>query len=376
MPPFKKPVPGGPGNSLTMTTDWEKLQSKSIDLLRFPMAAAVVILHYGTTKISYATGLLRGLCIVFEEGICRLAVPCFFLISGYLFFHQLQDWNWSIWREKLKRRVRTLLAPYILWNIITFLALYLYSAIHGEHISIVQRFQDVGGIRIFWGIGGNLPLGMRDTPLDGPLWFIRDLIYFTVATPLIYLFVKQTRWVGILLICLIFIFVQGIIPEGFVFFLSGAFLQINKKNMLNLVYPKRFVFYAASLLLLVAFYFFFDSTYWARFLKTLFFFAGISASFCLAATILQKNTVQPNDFLIRSSFFIFAAHNFLILRQIASPFVARILPLSERQIWSCIDFFLTPVVTILICITLLFLMEKFLPKGAALLTGHRYKTRF
>ena len=61
-----------------MLPDWTKLQSQAIDLLRFPMAVAVVMLHYGTTVIIGATGVFHAICVIFQEGICRLAVPCFF----------------------------------------------------------------------------------------------------------------------------------------------------------------------------------------------------------------------------------------------------------------------------------------------------------
>ena len=40
-----------------------------------------------------------------------LAVPAFFMISGYLFFRNLEDWKYPVWKDKLKKRVYSLLIP-------------------------------------------------------------------------------------------------------------------------------------------------------------------------------------------------------------------------------------------------------------------------
>lgn len=353
-----------------MTTDWAKLQSQTIDLLRFPMAVAVVVLHFGTTLTINASGLLKVLCVFFQEGICRLAVPWFFFISGYLFFHHLQRWDWTIWKGKIRRRVRTLIIPYFLWIIITLIARWIYTFFQGESISLLQQFEQCGGIRIFWGTAGKLPISVRDVPLNGPLWFVRDLIYLTIATPVIYFFITRTRKYGILLTALLFLFVQGIIPEGFAFYGIGAYLQLEKKNILELCWPKRKFFYLSSVILLIVFFYFFHVDFWGRFIKSLFLFSGIGSSFCIGAWLLQNQKIQVRPFFAQSSFFIFATHEILILRQIAGPLVQHILPAGPG--WMCLNFFLTPTVAVSICLGLLFIMSRLLPRTTAILTGSRY----
>ena len=355
-----------------METDWPKLQSQTIDLLRFPMAVAVVMLHYGTTVITDATGPLRVLCILFEEGICRLAVPCFFLISGYLFFKQLQKWDWSIWREKIKRRVWTLFVPYSLWIIITFFVLYVYCLLQcsGGYISLYQFFLNKGGWKIFWGVNGGLPLGLRDVPLNGAMWFLRDLIYYTIATPAIYLFITHTRRYGVMTLCLGYLLCQGLIPEGFLFFLLGAYFQISGKNILVLFYPKRVLLCTVSLGLLVLFYVFFDIEYWSRLIKVLFFFWGIGAIFSLVAYLLRTGIIRVNRFLVRSSFFIFVTHEALILRQIAIPLICWLVPI-HGQVGGCLRFFFAPTITVIVCLLLLYILERILPRTTNLLIGNR-----
>jgi surface polysaccharide O-acyltransferase-like enzyme len=45
--------------------------------------------------------------------IGRCAVPLFYMISGYLFFYKIPNGMYSIF-DKMKKRVRTLLIPYII----------------------------------------------------------------------------------------------------------------------------------------------------------------------------------------------------------------------------------------------------------------------
>ncbi len=353
-----------------MQKDWTILQSKAIDALRFPMAVAVVMLHHGLTLMDDATGPLRTCLIVFQEGLCRLAVPCFFFISGYLFFNKLQDWSWGEWTRKIKSRGRTLLVPYLLWNLIAFFAYWGFARLQGDGISLQEHFLNNGGLRLFWGTNGDIPLGVRSAPCDPPLWFIRDLMLFTLLTPLIHLFLRWTRGFGALAIAVFFLFVPGIIPEGFVFYLTGCAFQLQRKNVVETLWPRRVVFYLFSVVFLIALCTLFDNEYWRRLAKNLFLFCGIAAAFCATAHLLQQDRIRVHPFLARSSFFIFAAHEILILHNFARPLAYTLLP-NSGAFWPCVEFFLTPALAVGICLGLLFLMERLIPRTTALLTGNR-----
>ena len=356
-----------------MQPDWTDLQSRTIDWLRFPMAVAVVMLHHSTTLMLDATGPLKSLCIIFQEGICRLAVPCFFFISGYLFFNRLHSWDWSVWTGKIKSRAKTLLLPYLLWNLVAFFAYWLFARAQGQPVSLQEQFARNGGFSIFWGIGGGIPLGIRAVPIDGPLWFIRDLIVFTLLTPVIFKALQWTRIWGAAALAVIFLFVPGYIPEGFVFYVAGAALQLSGKNILATIWDKRTVLYLSALACLAAIFFLADSPYWGRLAKYLFIFSGIGAAFCGAATLLAHGKTRVVPFLANSSFFIFAAHEVLILPEAAQPLVRAVLP--ETGWWRpCLAYFVTPALAVLFCLVLLFVLQKVLPRTAALLTGNR-KTR-
>ena len=68
--------------------------------------------------IVYESGFYNIVQVLFSQGICRVAVPMFYFISGYLFYNELKEWNWEVYGRKLKSRVSTILIPYCIWNII------------------------------------------------------------------------------------------------------------------------------------------------------------------------------------------------------------------------------------------------------------------
>lgn len=354
-----------------MNQDWKILQSKTIDALRFPMAVAVVMLHYSMFIMDDAHGALRGLCIFFQEGICRLAVPCFFFISGFLFFRGLRAWSWSEWKRKIRNRGRSLLLPYLLWNILALFAYWAWNNLTGTRIGLFEEFHHLGGIRIFYSRTGALPIGPQASPLDDPLWFIRDLMYYILVTPAIYLFLKYTRGYGMLGMCILFLAIRRSVPEGFVFFTLGAYMQYSEKNIIRYLHPARHWFYCLFVpLLAVTLLFYGTSEYWNRFCKFFFMINGIAASFCLSAEILEKKPGLPLPFLASSSFFIFALHNVLVLRKIAAPAIYAVIP-ADTTIGGIAAFFLIPTLAVGICLGLLWLLQKLLPRTTALLTGNR-----
>lgn len=357
-----------------MKNNWAELQSRTIDSLRFPMAVAIVIFHSAYSMLFDAYGFSRSLCLFFQEGICRLAVPCFFLISGYLFFVHLESWNWNVWKEKIQRRGQTLLLPYVIWNIIAFLALVAYSFLVGDNASIAHEYLKYGGLKMFWSVEGGLPLGSDVYPIDGPLWFIRDLIFYILASPVIYLFIRWIKGYGVFAIFLIHLLVPGLVPEGFLFFMLGSFLRVSGKNLVEITWDREYLYLViAGVFLVATLWFLPHSSYWSRFSKVLFLISGILAVFSVVSHILEKGKLKVHPFLVRSSFFIFAAHDILILRQIAHPLVRKILP--KGVFGDCMRLFLASAMTIAICLALLFLLEKIFPHIACLLTGNR-KQRF
>ena len=168
--------------------------------MHFPLMMIVVLNHI------YISGLKLGAGVdAFVVGsytlskiVGNMAVPCFFFISGYLFFRNVESLSVKLYCDKLRRRVRTLLQPYLLWNLL-ILALYAIgqmafpSLFSGANTKIAD-YSVAEWAQAFWCVEGT------QSPINPPLWYIRDLMVMVVLSPLLYCLMKN-RVVGALFLC-------------------------------------------------------------------------------------------------------------------------------------------------------------------------------
>lgn len=105
------------------------LRSQSLDLLRFPLAVVILIIHTFNANGFTIQGVpvsLENMPILLEinlfiDGFLRgQSVPIYFFISGFVFFLGV-GFTKEKYLQKLKNRVKTLLIPYLIWNIIAIL---------------------------------------------------------------------------------------------------------------------------------------------------------------------------------------------------------------------------------------------------------------
>ena len=192
--------------------------SKVISISRFPIITGIVMLHsisIGKSFVSLLFGMVFG----------SIGVPFFYLISGFLFYIGYQN-SVTIYKNKLKKRFRSLLIPYILWNSIAFI---IYTFVTYD-MQLSQFFES------FWFVVGK----NGHSPADGPLWFVRTLMILSVISPFMYLINKNKyfKWMSQLLIVAWLFDVPGFqsgTTIGFCWFNFGAWLQIN--NIERFVQP-------------------------------------------------------------------------------------------------------------------------------------------
>ena len=112
----------------------KQLQSQVISFLRFPLAVAVIMIHTSVSDITIGGERLAELMPLpvydFTYGFLdtvfmQVAVPLFFFISGFLFFFKETGFGLKEYGQKLKKRARTLLVPYIFWNLAMLAIMYL-----------------------------------------------------------------------------------------------------------------------------------------------------------------------------------------------------------------------------------------------------------
>lgn len=368
----------------------DKVQSMVIDWLRFPMAIGVVFIHsrglnLNVTNYNYGEVLLYDFIRnVFSSSIAEICVPTFFFFSGFLFFCKMKDWDLSFYINSIQKRIRTLIVPYILWNIIaifgSLLFAFIYSIEKKDAVSIfVNELVSKGFYGVFWNwiktpLHSNI-MGWSTsliTPLDGPLWFMRDLIVVSLFSPIIYYVIKKTKYFGILLLSIAYLtqiwtFFPGFGISSFFFFSSGAYFSINGKNFVAEFYKARKICYIISLVSFVLFLF------WHSFLHIyilrIFIFSTTISTINFISYLVKYEKINVNLWLAKSSFFIFASHMILILplASISYKYIFR----PEKISSLLIQYFVVPVVTIGICLILYYLLQKFTPRFYGIITGNR-----
>ena len=352
--------------------------SRSIDWLRFPCAAAVVLLHAfgqplaGNDCISFRYGAYDTIRILFSEGLCRIAVPIFFFISGYLFFVRLEHWDTKAWVGKLKKRVKTLLVPYLLWNIIAFLMLLAIDCGKMMIKNCPPQFQDLqslfcnaGGLRLFWDAKSGYPL-------NDPLWFIRNLLVFVTVAPIIFLFLKKLKIMGLSLLYIAYQLCQGTIAvlwlEGLFFFSFGAFFSICMKDFYLCFTKFRYIPAIVCVLLLIAIVFTYsDFPVSCEVCRRLLTLIGTVAVIAIVGKYADNGRLKGIQLLSKSSFLVYAAHG-LILPYLLFA-MRRTLP--QTQLVLILDYFIAPFLTIIILVFAYKLLNRLMPKTSLILLGGR-----
>jgi|GEM_PF-3511050 len=152
------------------------------------LLSLLIVFHHGFTLNVDYNGSFEpasyGMTLAIQRfmyNFSECAVPVFFFISAFLFYRTF-DGTWINFKEKIFRRVRSLLVPYIIFCTLGYVK------------SLV--FND--------GIGG---AGLSDYLLSlwecntMPLWFIRELMALSLLAPILWKILRVPS--GVIIICAI-----------------------------------------------------------------------------------------------------------------------------------------------------------------------------
>ena len=164
--------------------------SQKLRILSLVAILMVIYVHmYYTEGATY--DILRFFETFIGDGLCLVAVPLFYAISGYLFFVKVPDGIRSIF-PKMRKRVRTLLIPYFLANTLTllFYVAMNFIALNILAIDAVLNFRVLDTIKK--GLIETLTLKYISPPIAFQLWFVRNLMVIILFSPFIYLWLHYT----------------------------------------------------------------------------------------------------------------------------------------------------------------------------------------
>lgn len=389
---------------MTKIDDEEILQSKTIDFLRFPLAVAVVFIHSFGQPSEYVLpdwdietiDIYNLIRITFSHVLSHIAVPIFFFISGFLFFYKVKIFNLSVYKKKLSKRFKTILVPYILWNIIVILGSVIGKIgaylLNGQSLSsIFEYFESNGWMHLFWDNNkwafdrvdwlGNTLIAMSG-PCNLPLWFLRDLMMVILLSPLIYFLIKSYNKYVILI--LFFCYISNIFPQiqglnitGVFFFTSGAFFSITHKNIITTFNKYQIISLLLAVILLVGTIIYDGkNTLEGQYIYPFYIIFGSISAFNISSCLIRKKNCGFPSVLSQSSFFIYAIHTILIL-SVADKICSFIFFNSitiryfPNTILLITNYIFTPILAVTICLGIYIFMNKFMPRLLSLLTGNR-----
>lgn len=140
----------------------------------------LIVLHHATPNLRFGIGLDRSTPVIYGiKTLTEIAVPLFFFISGLLFYYNCSR---EVIVGKIKRRVKSLIIPYLLWNALFFVIYWMLS-----HWDVTASRMNMVA----------MPSGIADVMLRildsrfTPLWFIKDLIIFTLSAPVIFVLIRN-----------------------------------------------------------------------------------------------------------------------------------------------------------------------------------------
>lgn len=350
-----------------------KEQLKAIDVLRFPLIVLVIFIHSAAPEIQkvYLGADSKSLYILFSEMIShnlgRIAVPCFFLFSGYFFFLSLSDFSRNNYLNQLKKRVRTLVIPYFLWNtlfiVIILIKNYLFHKIGLSYDEFWIYLNSTSCYEWFWG-----------GPINFPLWYMRDLICMTILAPLFYYLFYYLKTIGLFILVLIYLSCYELGFSGFsmtaiFFFGAGAFFGIYKYNIVDLSQKngKIIMFFALILFGYVITYNGEDLyEIWIR----IFVIFGVSSALFCGYLILKKSFLKSIfTRLAPTVFFIYVIHELYLMNWINGFFIRMTWKSSDKSI--LISYFIIPIVCLMLSLLLYIIIKRIFPAFLQWSTGNR-----
>lgn len=357
----------------------DKSSSERLDIIRFPLIVGVIFIHaYGSnvnlknsnTGIEQVGFIAKFIQDFISDGLARISVPLFFLMSGYLFFLGFK-WSFEKYQSKVKGRIRTLAIPFLFWNIITMSLLFLAQSIPSTSVYFSGSNQNIATYN-FFDFLNNL-IGLNKSPISYQFWFIRDLMAMVIIAPVIALILKS-KHISIVVFTLLFtlwflniwpIFVPSL--AAFFFFYAGSYFSSNKFDLFSI--DKNGKIISCLYLFILVIDTLTKEEVYNSYLHNLGILFGIAAALYFSKFALMHTTTK--SFLLKLSsysFFVFAVHEptLTVLKKITYKLIAPTSELSITLIYLSI-----PIVIILTALVAYKLLSMVIPRTLNVVTGGR-----
>lgn len=336
--------------------------SSKITILNTILIIMVLYIHsYYEEAVNFPTALALER-LLGTHGLSHVANLLFFTISGFLFFNGIESAKQCF--PKIRKRVRTLLVPYLIWNVIFVLWYVILNAIPG-----VGKYLNLNPTEIFSSFKEAI-IGLYWKPASHQLWFIRDLMIFVALSPIIYYWVKYAKMYGCLLLFVISIFFD---INCTAYFVLGAYIALhsNLDNVSRIITKKMFAICTTLWILVSLYRSFMPADYVPdRYMNIVFELNSLVAVWGGYDHLSRGRILTQNPFwkaVTGYSFFVYLFHIPVI------NFIKKggLILAGTSTISLCLMFLITPLVMMLVVKITSDVMRKFVPKTYSVLTGGR-----
>lgn len=341
--------------------------SKAIAWMRFPLIMMIVLLHCYCSIDARGHDTFFSWVYPFGLWMGETGVPAFFFISGLLFFFSTKTYS-----QKIQSRIKTLLVPYIFWNLVILLG-YVILDLSGHGMLVVGRsvldYDFIDFLRAFidrgdWDQGNGVPMLC-------PYWFVRNLMVLCLLSPLLYYAVRYLKlfFVLFLLVWWMSIPLNGMIASSLLFFSLGAYFSILEINPLTILKRYKWYFWTIWFLFFMADWLVHTIVYTPYYLF-IHRIALVLNIFMLLhiGCYLGDSRYKGRSIMDKSVFWVFTVHYPLtiVLEKVSWRFLQY---MSELQI--LLYYFISVICITLICVFSYMILHHLFPRFMSFTTGSR-----
>ncbi len=347
-----------------MEQDKLHLQSRLVNGLRFPLIVLVVFIHALPKKLQTIYALdfssqnfYSYISEIISHTIGNIAVPCFFLFSG--FYALFNKWG----GVNVKNLIKGVALPFFLWNAIYIILKLLRTLILSKLGSDVEEpfYLSSISLDLFWGNSAVYPL-----------WYLRDLICMSLCIPIFYYLSKHVKYWVIILIPLYLINlsipISGFSITAITFFGLGAYFATHKISLLSIAEKGRLLFIPVSILGIILLPLLIRLPYYEN-LSAIFVLSAVFGLLYFTSKLVRFSFWQRLENLSKAVFFIYAIHTIFIINWIKS-FIANSMFIQEH-FGKLFIYFLTGGATVLVSYIIYRISKALFPKISAILVGGR-----
>lgn len=316
-----------------------QLYTNSFNLLRFPLALLVVLVHVFSVSPStfniptiYDSVSFLSINRFINVFLLGIPVPVYFFISGYFFFSGSR-FTIDTYKSKLKNRFHSLFIPYLIWNSVAIIVVVLKDLpVFSSLLTYAGTSTDLDINNIlscFWEYNGRLSPPPEGTvnfeqyvkptpyPINTALWYIRDLMIIVLFSPIIRMCIY--KWKKYFVFALAFLYcLSTFIPlnphlyqllTGVFFFSWGAYSRLNVIDFYKTFYNRNAIILLLYILNgFICFACNDNCPHLAIVLKLMNSILAVGVLFNIAFVIGKRFSIEPKPKLAHLGYFIYISH--------------------------------------------------------------------